>query len=123
VEDELLAPETAARDYGVVVRDGQVDEAATEALRRTLRAQHSPPSDFDFGPERVAYETLWPPEVQHALALELLHLPGPLRGHYRTRVWKQLTDTAARGARPLTPADVAATVQAIQAELSTVTVG
>ncbi len=123
VEDELLTLEAAARDYGVVIRDGQVDEAATDALRRKLREQPAPPSDFDFGPERAEYEILWPPAVQHALALELLKLPGPLRSHYRTRVWKHLTEDAARLARTVSPADVAKAIQEIRAELSTVTVG
>jgi N-methylhydantoinase B len=38
VLDEKVTPEGARRDYGVVIRDGVLDEIATQLLRQTLRA-------------------------------------------------------------------------------------
>ncbi len=53
VRGGYVSPEAAERDYGVVLRDGELDEAATAQLR----ANHSAPSaHFHFGPEREGYE-------------------------------------------------------------------
>jgi N-methylhydantoinase B len=38
VRNELLSPEKAQTDYGVVVRDGKVDQAATAKRRTEIRA-------------------------------------------------------------------------------------
>ena len=49
VERDLVTVEGAKR-YGVVLsEDGQVDSAATESLRETLRADRGEPEFFDFG--------------------------------------------------------------------------
>ncbi len=40
-----------ARAYGVVIVDGEVDSAATEALRAAIRAERGPVQTFDFGPD------------------------------------------------------------------------
>ncbi len=45
----LVTAEGAAR-YGVVIEDGAVDAAATEALRNTIRAERGETSLFSFGP-------------------------------------------------------------------------
>ncbi|MGY6632976.1 MAG: hydantoinase B/oxoprolinase family protein [Alkalilacustris sp.] len=39
VLDELISPEAAAHDYGVVIRDGQIDAAATARRRRDMAGQ------------------------------------------------------------------------------------
>ncbi|WP_372619798.1 hydantoinase B/oxoprolinase family protein [Falsiroseomonas sp.] len=51
-----IGGEAAERDYGVVLRGGEVDDLATV----TLRAARRPRSGFDFGPERRAHEAIWP---------------------------------------------------------------
>ncbi|QFU84628.1 hydantoinase B/oxoprolinase family protein [Natronorubrum aibiense] len=60
-----LLSETAAREeYGVVLEDGTVDEAATEDRRDELRSSRDEPAAFDYGPlpdddtlaERIAAE-------------------------------------------------------------------
>ena len=40
-----------AKDYGVVITGGAVDEAATTALRDKLRAERGEIGVFDFGPD------------------------------------------------------------------------
>jgi N-methylhydantoinase B len=51
VEQGLVTAE-GARRYGVVLKDGQVDAAATEALRTKIRAERPAPSGpFNFGPD------------------------------------------------------------------------
>jgi N-methylhydantoinase B len=44
-----LVTETGARDYGVVIADGAVDEAATEALREKMRASRPDTGLFNRG--------------------------------------------------------------------------
>ncbi|SIS17567.1 hydantoinase B/oxoprolinase family protein [Natronorubrum thiooxidans] len=49
--DRGLLSETAAREeYGVVLEDGAVDEAATEDRRDELRSTRDEPAAFDYGP-------------------------------------------------------------------------
>lgn len=51
VEQGLVTVD-GARRYGVVLKDGQVDAAATEALRAKIRAERPAPSGpFNFGPD------------------------------------------------------------------------
>jgi N-methylhydantoinase B len=38
VRNEFVSEQAAREDYGVVIADGKVDEAATTALRREMRA-------------------------------------------------------------------------------------
>ena len=55
VRYDLLSPERAQADYGVIlkigasIRDCEVDEKATEALRSKLRAERGAPEPFDMG--------------------------------------------------------------------------
>ncbi|RMF85597.1 MAG: hydantoinase B/oxoprolinase family protein, partial [Nitrospinota bacterium] len=63
VEDEFITREAAESEYGVVIRNGRVDQAQTEALRHRLQTSRIL-KPFDYGSEREEYEWLWPPEVQ-----------------------------------------------------------
>src|SRR5690606_24003346 len=49
----------AERDYGVIIRDGVADEAATEKLRAERRAARTSLPKFNFGPERDAWEAVF----------------------------------------------------------------
>lgn len=55
VRRDLVSAEAAQRDYGVVIRDDAVDEAATDVLRAAQRAERGEPPLFDYGelPENV----------------------------------------------------------------------
>ena len=55
VKRELVSAESAERDYGVVIADGTVDEAATSELRKRMGDERGEPPQFDYGelPEGV----------------------------------------------------------------------
>lgn len=72
VDDGLLSVEAAARDYGVVIVDGDIDAAATASARAALRPQVRP---FAFGARRTDYEIDWPEAATLAMAHALLTLP------------------------------------------------
>jgi N-methylhydantoinase B len=46
----LVSEAAAASEYGVVVRDGAVDEAATEQRREETRQTRPDLAEFDYGP-------------------------------------------------------------------------
>ncbi|HWX47079.1 MAG TPA: hydantoinase B/oxoprolinase family protein [Roseomonas sp.] len=69
--------EAAARDaYGVILRAGEVDAAATTALR-AARAEGPSPAHFDLGEARRGFEAVWSPE-RYALLTDFL-MAQPVR--------------------------------------------
>ncbi|WP_075221443.1 hydantoinase B/oxoprolinase family protein [Acuticoccus yangtzensis] len=88
VEDVRLGyvtPDAACRDYGVVIIDGELDEAETESERASRRADRDddePVAAFGFGPERAAWDALFDDATMVELNAALMALsPGhrPLR--------------------------------------------
>ncbi|WP_424987674.1 hydantoinase B/oxoprolinase family protein [Microbulbifer sp. S227A] len=77
----------AARDYGVVFRDDEVDQAATEALRH---GHVSSGAQFDFGPEREAYESCWTDAAYERLCDLLLGLPVHWRFFAKTEIFSRM---------------------------------
>lgn len=97
----LVSIEAAARDYGVVLRDGVVDTPATDALRAAPRAPRDP-QGFDFGAERDAYEAVFDDAAQCRLNAALFRLPKRQRGKLRRRVLEAaVPDMPRAGHRPL----------------------
>ncbi|MCT4370780.1 hydantoinase B/oxoprolinase family protein [Yangia mangrovi] len=78
---EMLSPERARADYGVVLdTEGAVDMDATRALRDERRAAAAAPQGhFNFGPEREAYNAIWPQGMRALLATEVLKVPKSAR--------------------------------------------
>jgi N-methylhydantoinase B len=98
VLDELVSPESARDDYGVVIADGRVDAAATEQLRARLRAERgSTLPDVDFGPERAEYERRWTPELQDAILAATLAQPPTMRNFLRGRIFARIEERLAAG--------------------------
>jgi len=86
-----VSPESAERDYGVVLRDGVVDEAATAGLR----ANHPvPTAHFHFGPEREGYETQWNPAAYDRLHAILDALPIHWRFFTKTEIFRRMKGRA-----------------------------
>jgi N-methylhydantoinase B len=89
VQRGYVSQETAGAEYGVVIRDGVVDEAATDARRAALRARDTA-AHFDIGPERTEHEMLWTRENYDGLtgraagALALLRQNQDFRAHAAT---------------------------------------
>lgn len=78
----------AARDYGVVLTGGVVDEAATAALR----ARRSPVTHhFHFGPERSGYEAQWTPAAYDLLTAILADLPIHWRFFAKTQIFARMS--------------------------------
>ncbi len=93
VHNGFVSKKAAEEDYGVVIRDGAIDHAATRA-KRELLAQRLSPTDFDFGPEREEYERVWSPELHSCLIDILNQLPIQLRPYVRQRLIVAIDDLA-----------------------------
>ncbi|SMF31175.1 N-methylhydantoinase B [Tistlia consotensis] len=87
VERGYVSSEAAERDYGVVIRDGAVDEAATEARRA---ARPAPEGHFDYGPERAGYEAQWTPAAYDLLIEILDGLPIHWRFFTKTEIFRRM---------------------------------
>ncbi len=86
VELGFVSRDGARRDYGVVVTDAlRVDEEATRGAR-TSRVRPNVGTDFDFGPERVAWERVFDDSTMQALNRGLFELPKALRQTVRRRI-------------------------------------
>lgn len=103
VEDDLITPEQAARDFGVAIRDGAVDHAKTQALRRRAAPKAS---RFTCGEERDEYERVYPQALQHEVVGALLACPPAVRRHLRDRLWREVVEPALRRRAPLDAASV-----------------
>jgi N-methylhydantoinase B len=82
-----VSPDAAERDYGVVIRDGVVDEAATEA-HRAARAPLE--GHFHFGPERDGFEAQWTPDAYDRLTAILSGLPIHWRFFAKTEIFRRM---------------------------------
>lgn len=84
-----VSPARALSDYGVVIADGAVDEAATKAERAT---RTPPPAGrhFDAGPAREAYERVWTRERYDALTALLAALPVNWRFFLKHRIFEAM---------------------------------
>ncbi|WP_037086117.1 hydantoinase B/oxoprolinase family protein [Neorhizobium vignae] len=82
-----VSSEAAERDYGVVIRDGMVDEAETEKIRT---ARSAPTGHFHYGPEREGYETQWTPEAYDLLTDLLQGLPIHWRFFTKTEIFRRM---------------------------------
>lgn len=89
----VIAAET---DYGVIIRDGTVDIAATAAKRASLRPLQTG-AHFQFGPEREAHEALWTRENYDALTAILLALPVHWRFFVKTKIFELLPKQQTNG--------------------------
>jgi N-methylhydantoinase B len=95
VERGYVSVPAAAAQYGVVIVDGAISKGATEARRAAMRGAESG-SDFDFGPERLAFEQLWTRENYDALTEILADLPVHWRFFVKTKLFERLPGSAHR---------------------------
>jgi len=89
----------AARDYGVVIRDGALDEGATAAIRARLAAEAPPADAIDAGPERAAFERVWTPGNYAALTETLAALPVHWRFYAKRRIFEAVAAIPEAGTR------------------------
>ena len=88
-----VSVEAAERDYGVILRDGAVDEAATKAARAAMPAPSG--AFFHYGPEREGYEARWTDEAYDRLTEILASLPIHWRFFTKTEIFRRLDGTGA----------------------------
>lgn len=96
VKNGFVTLASAERDYGVAIRNGQIDAAATAALR-TTRARKDKPSLYTFGTARDMYDRLWTPELWKALVDIVYGLPLAMRHETRARLWRAMEARRAKG--------------------------
>jgi N-methylhydantoinase B len=87
-----VSAETAERDYGVVLRDGMVDEDATAARRATMARTNA---HFAFGPERSAHEAIWTEENYRTLTTLLAAMPVHWRFFTKTKLFEAMREPGA----------------------------
>ncbi len=89
VERGFVSIDAARCDYGVVIIDGELDAAATAALRGA-RADEGDDAFFDYGQGRIEFELLWT-EANYAALTELLQeLPVHWRFFVKHRVFEAM---------------------------------
>ncbi|MFS8113211.1 hydantoinase B/oxoprolinase family protein [Rhizobium jaguaris] len=82
-----VSSEAAERDYGVVIRDGSVDEVATADLRAS---GSEPTTHFHYGPEREGFEAQWTPAAYNLLTEILAGLPIHWRFFTKTEIFRRM---------------------------------
>lgn len=79
----------AQEEYGVVLKAGVVDEAATASLRARAQAQDA---HFHYGPEREGYESRWTDAAYDRLTQILSELPVHWRFFTKTEIFRRMSD-------------------------------
>lgn len=100
VRQYFVTIDGARKEYGVVIADGKVDEAATKTLRAQMR-KHETEGHFDYGAGRTAFEKTWPKETYDALIERLRQRPVSWRFFLKQRVFAHLRDEVKVDARKL----------------------
>ncbi|MDP6883230.1 MAG: hydantoinase B/oxoprolinase family protein, partial [Rhodospirillales bacterium] len=89
VEMGFVSRAGARDDYGVVIGpDGRLDEDATKRLRAE-QVRDNIHADFDFGPEREAWEDVFDDETMCEMVAGLMRLPKSVRAEKRTWIFDQ----------------------------------
>ncbi len=89
-----VSPDRARADYGVVIRAGAVDAAATQAERAT-RPRPPAGQHFDGGPARRAFESVWTRDRYDALTRLLAGLPVNWRFFIKHRIFEAMGEDGA----------------------------
>ncbi|MFZ4214765.1 hydantoinase B/oxoprolinase family protein, partial [Pantoea endophytica] len=92
VKSGYVSPARAENDYGVVIRDGELDVEATHIKRDELAGDALAVSHFDFGPWRTRFEQSWTPERYLALTDILTRVPVVWRFHIKHRLFDALEE-------------------------------
>ena len=116
VDSGLVSLASAERDYGVVIRAGAVDQAATGSLRVTLRAEASAPQRYTYCPGRVAYDACWTTDMRTHLNDITGRCAGSLRHMVRARIMAAIDERFA-GGLPVSPDQITTQYDALMGEL------
>ena len=89
VEFGFVSCEGARRNYGVVITEEGLDEAATEELRRS-RVKDNVRAEFDFGPERKVWDSVFDDATMNELNRRLFEVPISVPQETRRRIFEQV---------------------------------
>jgi N-methylhydantoinase B len=88
VQQGKVSLAAAEQRYGVIVRDGAVDAAATAVARARLAASERAPAHFSYNSSRVEFERVWTDANYATLADLLQTLPVHWRHFLKKRVFE-----------------------------------
>ncbi|MGR3805192.1 hydantoinase B/oxoprolinase family protein [Marinibacterium profundimaris] len=88
-----VSAEAAERDYGVILKDGEIDEDASAKARAAMPAPGE--AFFHYGPERDGYEARWTDEAYDRLTEILAGLPIHWRFFTKTEIFRRIEGTGA----------------------------
>jgi len=91
VKSGYVSAACAEQDYGVVIRNGELDSAATQQKREMMATATQRVAHFDYGPWRTRFEQSWTPERYLALTDILSRVPVIWRFHIKHRLFDALT--------------------------------
>jgi N-methylhydantoinase B len=114
VRDMLVSVEQAASDYGVVIRDGEIDAESTARLRAGREPE--PFARITYDPDRVAYDATWTDDLRVAVNETTGRLHGALRHIARSKLMVRIDERAVSGVST-TVADVGPLYQEVLADL------
>lgn len=89
VEQGYVSVEAAERDYGVVIDQQGVNDAATDALRAKMAGQEQR-GHFHFGEERESFEATWTKQAYDQMTKLLSALPVHWRFFVKTELFARL---------------------------------
>ena len=84
-----VSTKAAEQDYGVILHNGTVDEAATTARRATMPRSNE---HFAFGPERAAHEAIWTEDNYRNLTKVLAAMPVHWRFFTKTKLFAAMRE-------------------------------
>jgi len=99
VQQGKVDPEAAERDYGVVIRDGAVDAAATAVVRARMAAAERAPAHFQYNDSRNAYEKVWTAANYAAMSELLQTIPVHWRHFIKRRIFAEIDAMPPAGRR------------------------
>jgi N-methylhydantoinase B len=95
VQQGKVSIQSAEKEYGVILRDGAVGQAATSVRRARMAAAQTEPAQFTFNDNRIAYEQVWTAANYAALTDVLATLPVHWRHYMKGRIFAAVDQLAA----------------------------
>lgn len=85
-----VSAEAAARDYGVVLRDGDVDQNATDLLRASRASENAPDQRYGYNDSRNAFEAVWTDANYAELTTILTGIPVSWRHFVKESIFAEV---------------------------------
>jgi N-methylhydantoinase B len=109
LRDGIITVGDAEEAFGVVLKDGRIDENASAGRRRGRKGDQAP---FSYGPERRRYEQIFPQALQRLAVEGLLCHPTAIARHLRDRLWEEIVSPALERGTPIAEESVRAFLDA-----------